>query len=61
MIGKRRFIVMLVALALCAGVEATALLTGHGGWSAQGQMALLGLVAFYFGGDALSKRAAPKV
>ena len=52
MLGKRRFITILIALALCAGVEIV-----NGGWSGEGQLALLGIVGFYFGGDAMAKRA----
>lgn len=49
MIGKRRFTVILVALGIAAGVEVAGMLLEYGGWSQNGQLALLGVVGFYMG------------
>ena len=49
MIGKRRFTVILTALVLAAAVEVTGQALGTGGWSSNGQLALLGVVAAYMG------------
>lgn len=57
MVTKRRFTVALVAVLVCGFVEIVAQIFGQtGGWSGTGQLALLGVVATYFGGDAARKK-----
>ena len=46
MLGKRRFIVILVGMGLVTAIEYM-----NGGWSATGQLAMLGIVGTYFGFD----------
>jgi hypothetical protein len=55
MIGKRRFTVILVSLGICAGVEMISQLTGNGGWSANGQLALMTITGLYFGSKFFEK------
>ena len=53
--GKRRFIVALTVAGLIAMVEMIGQIWGTGGWTVNGQVALLGLAGFYFAGDAVTK------
>ena len=59
-LGKRRFIVILVALVLWGGVEIWTQDMGYGGMSANAYMALLGILATYFVPDAVKSFAKVK-
>ena len=60
MLGKRRFIVILVALGLWAGVETASQYFGYGGMGTNAQVALGWILTAYFGSDAVKKFAAVK-
>ena len=49
MIGTRRFKVIMTAIGVTAVVEVVGQIFGAGGWSLNGQVALLGVVGFYMG------------
>lgn len=59
-IGQRRFRAVIVALILWAGAEISLGVTGYGGISGNGQLALATIMIAYFGGDAVSKTAREK-
>ena len=46
--GKRRFLVALTIAGIIAVVEMVGQIWGTGGWTVNGQVALLGLAGFYF-------------
>ena len=60
--GKRRFIVIIIALVLWAITEGTTTIAGYGGLSTNAQVALGWILTAYFGGDAVKKfaKAPPK-
>jgi len=49
MIGKRRFIVILVAVGACVALEVVSQALGRGGLSTNAQVALIGVVGLYMG------------